>query len=151
MSIGELCNRNVVIVDRAESVREAARLMREYHVGDVVVVEETAGGKNPVGILTDRDIVIELVAEGVDLDAISVGDAMSSELLILAENDELADTTAKMRARGVRRAPVVDNAGLLVGILTLDDILEVLAGDLADLVRLTVREQHHEREVRSQP
>jgi CBS domain-containing protein len=151
MSIGELCNRNVVIVDRAESVREAARLMREYHVGDVVVVEETAGGKNPVGILTDRDIVIELVAEGVDLDAISVGDAMSSELLILAENDELADTTAKMRARGVRRAPVVDNAGLLVGILTLDDILEVLAGELADLVRLTVREQHHEREVRSQP
>jgi CBS domain-containing protein len=151
MSIGELCNRNVVIVDRAESVREAARLMREYHVGDVVVVEETAGGKNPVGILTDRDIVIELVAEGVDLDAISVGDAMSSELLILAENDELADTTAKMRARGVRRAPVVDNAGLLVGILTLDDILEILAGELADLVRLTVREQHHEREVRSQP
>jgi CBS domain-containing protein len=151
MSIGELCNRNVVIVDRAESVREASRLMREYHVGDVVVVEETAGGKNPVGILTDRDIVIELVAEGVDLDAISVGDAMSSELLILAENDELADTTAKMRARGVRRAPVVDNAGLLVGILTLDDILEVLAGELADLVRLTVREQHHEREVRSQP
>ncbi len=151
MSIGELCNRNVVIVDRAESVREAARLMREYHVGDVVVVEETAGGKPPVGILTDRDIVIELVAEGVDLDAISVGDAMSSELLILAENDELADTTAKMRARGVRRAPVVDHAGLLVGILTLDDILEVLAGELADLVRLTVREQHHEREVRSQP
>jgi len=151
MSIGELCNRNVVIVDRAESVREAARLMREYHVGDVVVVEETAGGKPPVGILTDRDIVIELVAEGVDLDAISVGDAMSSELLILAESDELADTTAKMRARGVRRAPVVDNAGLLVGILTLDDILEVLAGELADLVRLTVREQHHEREVRSQP
>lgn len=151
MSIGELCNRNVVIVDRTESVREAARLMREHHVGDVVVVEETAGGKKPVGILTDRDIVIEMVAEGVDLDAISVGDAMSSELLILAESDELADTTAKMRARGVRRAPVVDNAGLLVGILTLDDILEVVAGELADLVRLTVREQHHEREVRSQP
>jgi CBS domain-containing protein len=151
MSIGELCNRNVVIVDRAESVREAARLMREHHVGDVVVVEETAGGKKPVGILTDRDIVIELVAEGVDLDAISVGDAMSNELLILGESDELADTTTIMRARGVRRAPVVDNAGLLVGILTLDDILEVVAGELADLVRLTVREQHHEREVRSQP
>jgi CBS domain-containing protein len=151
MSIGELCNRNVVIVDRTESVREAARLMREHHVGDVVVVEETAGGKKPVGILTDRDIVIELVAEGVDLDAISVGDAMSNALLILAEGDELADATAKMRAKGVRRAPVVDSAGMLVGILTLDDILEVVAGELADLVRLTVREQRHEREVRSQP
>jgi predicted transcriptional regulator len=151
MSVGEFCNRNVVIVERAESALEAARLMREYHVGDVVVVEETAEGKKPVGILTDRDIVIELVAEGVDLEAISVGDAMSNQLLIVAEGDELADATAKMRARGVRRAPVVDKAGVLVGILTVDDILEVLAGELADLVRLTVREQHHEREVRSEP
>ena len=151
MSVGELCNRNVVIVDRAESALEAARLMREYHVGDVVVVEETAEGKKPVGILTDRDIVIELVAEGVDLDAISVGDAMSNQLLIVAESDELADATAKMRARGVRRAPVVDKVGVLVGILTVDDILEVLAGELSDLVRLMVREQHHEREVRSEP
>ena len=151
MSIGELCNRNVVIVGRAESVLQAARLMREHHVGDVVVVADKAEGKQPVGILTDRDIVVELVAEGVDLDAVSVGDAMSNQLLILGESDELAEATARMRTRGVRRAPVVDNVGALVGILTLDDILEILSAELADLVRLTVREQHHERGVRSQP
>jgi CBS domain-containing protein len=87
----------------------------------------------------------------VDLDAVSVGDAMSNQLLILGESDELAEATARMRTRGVRRAPVVDNAGALVGILSLDDILEIISAELADLVRLTVREQHHEREVRSQP
>ena len=151
MSIGELCNRDVVIAYQDEDVLHAAKLMRQYHVGDVVVVEERSGQRVPVGILTDRDIVIELVAEEVDLSSVSVGDAMSTRLLTLGEGDELADAVARMRSEGVRRAPVIDKEGALTGILTLDDALEVLAEELTDLARLAEREQRHERETRSQP
>lgn len=151
MSVGELCNRDVVIVDRDDAVLQAAKLMRESHVGDVIVVDVRNARRMPVGILTDRDIVIELVAEEVDLGSISVGDAMSTHLLTLCESDELADSIARMRSAGVRRAPVVDNEGGLIGILTLDDALEVLAEELTNLAHLLERERHRERETRSQP
>ena len=67
MSVGDVCNREVVIVNAGESVMDAVRLMRKHHVGDVVVVEDSNGRKVPKGILTDRDIVIEIIAENVDL------------------------------------------------------------------------------------
>lgn len=148
MSIGEFCNREVVIADSAENALEAAKLMRQYHVGDVVVVTDKDDRKIPAGILTDRDIVIELVAKQVDPQSVSIGDVMSGALLTVNENDELLDTIERMRAKGVRRAPVVGKAGELVGILTLDDLLDVLAETLDDLVLLTGREQRRERETR---
>ncbi len=144
MSIGELCNRNVVIAHKEENVLEAARLMRHYHVGDVVVLEDN-NRKLPVGILTDRDIVIELVAEQVDPESVSVGDVMSSPLLTVSESDELLNTIELMRGKGVRRAPVVDKEGELVGIITLDDLLDILAEALNDLVLLTGRERRREQ------
>lgn len=145
MSIGEICNRDVIVVDRDESIIEAARLMRQQHVGDVVVVTEKEGVPVPVGILTDRDIVVELLARNVDLDAVSVGDAMSYDLLTLGERDSLFDAIKRMRARGVRRAPVVDNGGALVGILAVDDLIELLMEQVSDLVALMSREQQVER------
>ena len=148
MSIGEFCNRDVVIVHKGENAVEAAKLMRQYHVGDVVVVMDKDDKKVPVGILTDRDIVIELVAEQVDPESVSVGDVMSDHLHIISESDELLDVIAQMRSKGVRRAPVVSKEGELVGILTLDDVLDVLAEALNDLVLLTGREQRRERETR---
>ena len=148
MSIGEFCNRDVVIVHKGENALEAAKLMRQYHVGDVVVVTDKDDKKVPVGILTDRDIVIELVAEQVDPESVSVGDVMSDHLHIISESDELLDVIAQMRSKGVRRAPVVSKEGELVGILTLDDVLDVLAEALNDLVLLTGREQRRERETR---
>ena len=150
MPIGELCNRDVVIVYKAENAVEAAKLMRQYHVGDVVVVTDKDDKKVPVGILTDRDIVIELVAEQVDPGSVSVGDVMSDHLLIVSESDELLGTIEQMRSKGVRRAPVVSKEGELVGILTLDDLLDVLAEALNELVLLTGREQRRERETRGQ-
>jgi CBS domain-containing protein len=149
MSIGQFCNRDVVIVHKEENVLEAARLMRNYHVGDVIVVIDDDDRKVPVGIVTDRDIVIELVAEEVNPDSVNVGDVMSDALLTVGEEDELLDTIEQMRQKGVRRAPVVDNEGGLIGILTLDDILDVMAEALNDLVLLTGREQRREREIRS--
>lgn len=148
MSIGELCNREVVITQADESLPAAARLMREHHVGDVVVVEQREGVNVPVGILTDRDIVIELVAEEVDPRSVRVADVMSSRLLTLDAGEDLFEGLQRMRGAGVRRAPVVDGSNGLVGILALDDMLEVLADALGDLSTLTRQGQRRERAAR---
>jgi CBS domain-containing protein len=150
MSVGEFCNRDVVIVAKEQNVVEAAKLMRQYHVGDVVVVMDKDDKKVPLGILTDRDIVIELVAEQVDPQSLTVGDVMSDQLLIISERDELLDTIEQMRSKGVRRVPIVGEQGELVGILTLDDVLDVLAEAFNDLVLLTGRELRRERQTRDQ-
>jgi len=149
MSIGDVCNREVVIMRRDESIGDAARLMREKHVGDVVVVEEREGRPVPVGILSDRDIVIEVLAKEVSLEAVSVGDVMNNGLLIGREGDEILSTVKRMRERGVRRVPIVDDVGGLVGILALDDLVELIAEQLTDLVGLLTSELRHERALRS--
>jgi CBS domain-containing protein len=148
MSVSELCNREVVIINRTEPIREAVRLMRKHHVGDVVVVEAVQGHRRPIGILTDRDIVVELLAAGVDLDAVAAGDAMSFELLTARESDDLLETLARMRERGVRRAPVVNDVGVLVGILALDDIIEVIAEQLVSVAGLIGCERNREQRLR---
>jgi CBS domain-containing protein len=148
MSVGEFCNREVIIVEKQESVVEAAKLMRHHHVGDVVVVEEKEGVNVPVGIVTDRDIVIEVLAEDVEPASVSVADIMSSELAKVREEDELLQTIQFMRSRGVRRLPVVDAQGGLVGILTVDDVLDLVAEQLSDLVGLATREQYRESKTR---
>jgi CBS domain-containing protein len=110
----------------------------------VVVAEERGGTRVPVGILTDRDIVVELLAEQVPLEAVSVGDAMSSELLTVSEEEEVMDVLQRMRGRGVRRAPVVDHSGALAGILAVDDMIDLIAEQLSDLVKLIGNEQQRE-------
>ncbi len=144
MSAGEYCNREVVVVDKRESVRAAIALMRKHHVGDVIVVDEKAGARRPLGILTDQDIVMELLAEDVDLDAVNIGDVMSGELETVGENVKLLDAIKLMRVKGIRRLPVVSPRGELVGILAVDDILELIAEQLSDLVSLIAREQKQE-------
>lgn len=148
MSVGEYCNRSVVVISREASIQEAAELMRKHHVGDLVVVEERADRKRPVGLVTDRDIVVELIAKGVDLDSVIVGDIMSFELLSAGEDDDLLFTIKRMRAKGVRRIPVLDRGGALIGILALDDVIDLLAEMLVDVARIIVREQKREQETR---
>jgi CBS domain-containing protein len=145
MPVGELCNREVIVVRRDASVVEAASLMREYHVGDLVVVADDDERRRPVGILTDRDIVVELVAGKLSYDAVTVGDLMSNDLLTAAEGDDLFDTLRRMRDRGVRRVPVVDKGGALLGILVVDDLLDLLAEQLDTIVSLIGREVRQER------
>ncbi len=148
MSVGEVCNREVVIIGSRESIVGAARLMREYHVGDVVVVEERKGVRFPVGILSDRDIVIEVLAQDVEPNEVDVDDVMSRDLLTAGEGDQLLDTIKQMKTHGVRRVPVVGESGALVGILALDDVIELIAEELNDLVGLVTSELRHERERR---
>jgi CBS domain-containing protein len=148
MLIGEACNREVVVTTRDTVIVQAARLMREHHVGNLVVVEERDGQRFPVGIVTDRDIVVELVAENVALDALTVGDIMSAELLTAQEEDSVWIVLERMRARGVRRIPVVNAKGVLVGIMAMDDLLGLLSEELASLARLIKSEQMHEARTR---
>jgi CBS domain-containing protein len=151
MPVGEFCNREVVIVEPDASVGEAVKLMRDRHVGDVVVVEQRDGQPVPVGMLTDRDIVIEVLAEDVAPQSVTVRDIMSTSLMTAREEDELVDVVGRMRSHGVRRVPVVNAQGGLEGILVVDDVLELLAEQMSGLAGLVAVEQRRERERRTAP
>jgi CBS domain-containing protein len=148
MSVGELCNRTVVVTPRTTRLDEAARLMREHHVGSIVVVDETGAGNKPAGLVTDRDIVIEVVAAGVSPMTVTVEEIMAPDLVMAKEGDELLDTLVKMRAKGIRRVPVVDGSGVLVGILALDDVLGILAEQVDGMVKVIAQEQVREARTR---
>lgn len=141
MPIGDLCNRDVIVTSKENSLRRAAELMRHFHVGDLVVVEGKNGMSVPVGILTDRDIVVSVVAKGLDINLFSVGDVMSVDLVTANEHDGVYETLQLMRSRGVRRLPVVNDDGALVGILTVDDLVDLLSEEMSDLSQLIAQEQ----------
>jgi CBS domain-containing protein len=144
MAIGEICTRDVVLARRDMSVREAARLMREYHVGALVVVDETGEGRRPVGVLTDRDIVVGIVAKGLDPDGLRVDEVMAPQVITASERAGVAETVELMRAKGVRRVPVVDARGMLVGIVAADDLVDLLAEEMSSIARMITRERHRE-------
>ena len=141
MTVGKFCSRKVIIAEKDSSIADIARLMRKHHVGDVVIVNTDGNQTKPVGILTDRDIVIELIACDVPLDTVTAGDVMSFELVTAREEDSIWDTLQIMRAKGVRRVPVTNNAGQLEGILSVDDLLELFADELNLLAKVPLREQ----------
>jgi len=141
MTVGKFCNREVIIAEKSSTVTEAAKLMRHHHVGDVVIVDSNGRKAKPLGILTDRDIVIELIACDVSLESVTVGDVMSYELVTARVRDSIWDTLQMMRAKGIRRVPVVNDADELEGILTIDDLLELFAEELNLLAKVPFREQ----------
>lgn len=146
MKTGELCIREVVIATPEEDVGDAARRMITLHVGSLVVTEEVDGGRRPVGMVTDRDLVAAMVANEVGhARSLTVSDVMSKELVTATDDEDVFDSLQRMRAHGVRRLPVVDPRGLLVGILTFDDLVEWLGEQLSELTRLVQSEQRHER------
>lgn len=148
MFAGEYCNRDVAIVGKTDSIFKAARIMRERHVGDVLVVESRNGERTPIGILTDRDIVVGVLAGEVDIDTVTVEDVMNYKLITSKEDDDLMSTIKRMRVNGVRRVPIVNQNGGLVGILTVDDILDVITEQLTDIDQLITHERSKERELR---
>ena len=143
MKTGEVCNRTVIVVGRDTPLGEAAKLMREHHVGSLLVVEDT-DGRAPVGVVTDRDMVVEVMAPGLDYRALTVGEIMGARLVTAREGDDCLDTLKAMRSYGVRRVPVVTASGELAGIVTIDDLLETVAGQLDDIVRAIGNEQSRE-------
>jgi len=144
MPVGEICNRDVIIVRREDTILAAAKLMRQNHMGDVVVVDEKDGSRLPVGIVTDRDLVVEIMATELDQKVITAGDIMIEELVTVKENLGVFEAIQYMRANAIRRLPVVDERGALVGILALDDLLQLLSEELVAIARLITSQQQKE-------
>ena len=145
MKIAELCSTRVTTVEPKASLREAALLMRNAHVGALVVVDRADGIGRPVGILTDRDIVVAVIAvPGADPESIRVCDAMSTPVVTVGEEHGALEAVQAMRARGVRRLPVVALNGGLAGMVTSEDVLDLISGELAGMAEAMRRA--HKRE-----
>jgi CBS domain-containing protein len=140
--ISQFCTRDVVTVAPHTSVVEACALMRKHHVGAVVVVEETASGKRPLGVLTDRDIAVEVVALRLAPESLKVSEVVQRDVTTIREDAGYAETVRLMSINGVRRMPGVDERGNLVGIITVDDVLRQIAAPLVALSDLVARERN---------
>jgi CBS domain-containing protein len=148
MRIGKICTVQTIVCTLDESIQGAALLMRQHHVGDLVVVQVRDGEKIPVGILTDRDIVVSVIALGLDPASLEVGDVMSDDLFTTDESEDVYELIERMRVRGIRRVPVVNRDGALSGIVSADDLLEFLAQEMGELSRIASHQQSQERHAR---
>ena len=133
MKSGDICRRQVVVAERSTPLNEVAQLMRKEHVGSVVVLDD--GGRKPLGIVTDRDLVVEVMAPGLDARTITAGEVMTPSPAVTHENDDALWALKTMRERGVRRLPVVDEAGAMTGIVSLDDLMERFGSAFGDVVQ----------------
>ena len=148
MTLKTICNREVLIAQKYDTLVDAAKLMREYQVGSIVVVEEQSGVRYPVGLVTDRDFVIEVIAKKLNINSVTLGDVMYRDIILGKENDDVNETIKIMRQKGVRRLPVVDDNGALVGIVTLDDLIDLIAEQLKDIAALIGKQQNVEKRYR---
>jgi CBS domain-containing protein len=149
MTVGDICSRDVVVALKSDGIVEAARRMRTRHVGDIVVVDNGPPGPVPIGIVTDRDIVISVVAGDPDhMDYLLVGDVMTGDVVTVAEANSVEEALARMEANGVRRLPVVDPGGVLVGVVTLDDVLQHVTPAPGHVAQIVFSAQQRERRPR---
>ena len=137
MNIGSLCRRDVVTAQANAPLVEIARLMRQGHVGSVLVVGEGAAGRRKLaGIVTDRDIVIEVLAMGVNPLSVTAGEIMTPAPVVARQDDDALWALKIMRDRGVRRLPVVDGNDDLAGVIAFDDLMQHFAGVLGDAAQV---------------
>lgn len=142
MRVRDVSTKNVVSVDAEDSIFQAAQRMREQHVGDVLVVKDNQ--ERCVGILTDRDITIEIVANRIDPESIKVRDVMSDEVLMIDQDEDVLEALEMMSRAGVRRLPVMNEARRLCGIISVDDIIGTLAESLLEVSTLAHRQRYRE-------
>lgn len=148
LTAGDVCKRQVTVAYKHTSLVAAAQLMREDHVGALVVVEDENGSRQVRGLITDRDIVVAVVATGLDPEALRLEDIMSAAWVAAHETDSLLDLSRLMREHGVRRVPVVDEQDELMGLVTMDDVFRILAQEMNMLAGSITAEIRHERERR---
>ena len=144
MSLAKLTQKPVETIRSSTSVADAARLMCRHSVGALVITDDTE--LTPLGVITDRDIVW-MVAEGLDPRDACVDQFARAPLHTVCVTESLSDVTAKMRIHGIRRLPIVDTEGRLLGIVTLDDVLALLGKEMADAAAAIQAEVRHEREI----
>ena len=133
MLLREICTPDVVYCGPNTGVLAAARLMREKHVGDLIVVDDPHGDQTPLGMVTDRDIVIEVLGKELDPRTTTVAEIMHKPAVIASDDEDVSQAIDRMKAHGVRRVPVTGERGRLVGIVALDDLLRKLAADASAL------------------
>lgn len=149
MKVGQYCKHCVVAIAGNADVVEVAQLMRERHIGFIVVYEHGDDIRRPIGVLTDRDIVLGIVAKDIDPHSVTVKDAMTRQPLVANESDDLGDALQAMRMAGIRRVPVVDERGALTGVIALDDAIELITGLLCDISGSIKSEQRQEWRARA--
>jgi CBS domain-containing protein len=144
MDLKKIGRLRVVSVLSEASLEDASRAMRENHVGDVVVIEVRGGRKVPVGMLTDRDIVMATVALGAPTNALAVGDIMTTDLVLVDASASLTHVIELMKERGVKRIPLIGENKDLVGIISLEDVTRFLARELSALAEVATRQKEVE-------
>lgn len=144
MQLSNFCILDVACCTPRTTILEAAHLMRKKHTGDLVVVEDDEERQEPLGIITDRDIVVEVLAKGLDPSTTLVSSVIRTPVVIAREDEDSAQALERMRVHGVRRVPVVGSRGKLVGIVTVDDLLKRLAQQAGLLTEIVSREQRQE-------
>ena len=148
MKLKNVCTLDVACCTGDISIAEAARLMRQRHTGNLVVVDNADEERIPVGIITDRDIVIEVLGKGLDPAKTTVANAMSTQLVVADCGEDVSDAVERMRAHGVRRIPVTGDGGSLLGIFTLDDLLRLNAEQVDAPAAILSKEQTRENRTR---
>jgi CBS domain-containing protein len=150
MKVGQLCTRTVAVARGHEKVVVAARRMRDLHVGSLVIVEDTDDSVRPVGLVTDRDLLFALVgAHPHSTEELRLEQVVATDLVSATEDEDVSAALERMKDRGVRRLPVVDEHGILQGIFAYDDHVEWMAEQLSEMAQLVANEQRRERGLRA--
>ncbi len=138
MRLAEICSSPVFTAHPGQSLADAAREMRAHDIGALVVVAPGDPLQRPLGILTDRDILRGQVYEAADLHCLLVETVMTRRPLCIHAEEEITEAITTLASHGVRRAPVIDGSGALVGIVTLDDLLPQIAEQIKALADTAV-------------
>ena len=145
MLLKDIYTADVVCCGRGATLQEVARLLRGKHTGDVVVIDDPDVERIPAGLITDRDIVVKVLAAELDPHQVTAGEIMHTPVVTASDTEDSSQALARMRAHGVRRLPVTGQGGRLVGIVTLDDLLRVILADADALLGIVTKEQDLER------
>lgn len=145
MLLKEFCTTDVAWCTRDATVLQAAELMRQKHLGDLIIVDDPNDEFRPVGLITDRDIVVKVIGNELSASQTCVGGLMRAPLVTASDSEDSSVAIARMRQHGVRRLPITGRHGKLVGIVTLDDLLKQLRSELDSLLEIVAKEQDRER------
>ena len=149
MFVGKYCDKKISTLTQDSSILDAAQVMRKNHVGEVIIVEKKMGNVIPVGLITDRDLVVEILAMEIDIETINLGCIMCIELVTVNYDSSLNKALEIMQHHGIRRAPVVGNNGELIGIINIEAVIKVLSQDMAKILKLFNNERRIEKNLRS--
>ncbi len=145
MTAAAVCQRDVSTITGDSSLVEAAAMMRDHHVGSLIVIENNKPQSVPIGIITDRDIVVQIMALDIPYEDVLISELMSDELYKVNGDQSVFELFKYMQEYAVRRLPVVDDMGDLIGIISLDDLVVLVASELENLAQVIRHQQNIEK------